>query len=155
MGLDGDIACIVNGGGLAMATVDGIRLAGGRAASFIDIGGGATPDRVAKAVHLVAKDERLNAVLINIFAGINRCDWIVQGLIQALEKEPLRVPLVIRLAGTRMDEGRKLLVGSGLPIVRAKTLMEACERSVTGAITNSTRPGTLVEKSYANEELVP
>lgn len=139
VGLDGDIACLVNGGGLAMATIDSIRQSGGRAASFIDIGGGATPERVAKALRLIAQDERINAVLVNIFAGINRCDWIAQGIVQALEKDALEMPLVIRLAGTRVDEGRKLLVKSGLPVVRANSLKEAAERVVTAAQTHDRR----------------
>ncbi|MFK8084159.1 MAG: malate--CoA ligase subunit beta [Granulosicoccus sp.] len=139
VGLDGDIACVVNGGGLAMATIDSIQLAGGAAANFIDIGGGATPERVAKAVRLVAQDKRINAVLVSIFAGINRCDWIAQGIVQALEKDALEVPLVIRLAGTRVEEGRKLLVQSGLPVVRANSLSEAAQRVVTAAETNEKR----------------
>jgi len=139
VGLDGDIACVVNGGGLAMATVDSIKLAGGEAASFIDIGGGATPERMSKALRQAAQDDRINAVLINIFAGINRCDWIAQGIVQALEKEALQIPLVIRLAGTRVDEGRKLLVKSGLPIVRANTMEEAAHRVVTAADTHLKR----------------
>lgn len=133
VGLDGDIACVVNGGGLAMASVDSIQMAGGRAASFLDIGGGASPERVAKALRQVAQDPRINAVLVNIFAGINRCDWIAQGIVLALEKDPLEVPLVIRLAGTRVDEGRKLLAKSGLPVVRANTLEEASQRVVQAA----------------------
>lgn len=133
VGLQGDIACVVNGGGLAMATLDCIELAGGSAASFLDIGGGASPERVAKAIRLVSQDERVNAVLVNVFAGVNRCDWIAQGIIQALEKTPLEVPLVIRLAGTRVDEGRKLLAKSGLPIVRANSLDEAAQRVVVAA----------------------
>lgn len=152
VGLDGDIACIVNGGGLAMATIDCIRLAGGRAASFIDIGGGASPERMAKAVRLVSDDTRINAVLINVFAGINRCDWIAQGIVQALENEPLRVPLIIRLAGTRVDQGRKLLVKSGLPIVRANTLEEAAERSVKAAQTHHKRANTQPAVSSENAE---
>lgn len=133
VGLNGDIACVVNGGGLAMATMDCIELAGGCAASFLDIGGGGSPERVAKAIRLVSQDERVNAVLVNVFAGVNRCDWIAQGIIQALEKTELGVPLVIRLAGTRVDEGRKLLAKSGLPIVRANSLNEAAQRVVVAA----------------------
>ena len=133
VGLEGDIACVVNGGGLAMATLDCIEIAGGSAASFLDIGGGASPEKVAKAIRLVTQDERVNAVLVNVFAGVNRCDWIAQGIIQALEKTPLDVPLVIRLAGTRLDEGRKLLAKSGLPIVRANSLDEAAQRVVVAA----------------------
>lgn len=137
VGLDGDIGCIVNGGGLAMATLDSIQLEGGKPANFLDIGGGASPERVAKAFRLVLSDESIKAVLVNVFAGINRCDWIAQGIIQALEREPINVPLVVRLAGTRLDEGRKILAKSGLPVIRANTLAEAAKRVV--AASNSTK----------------
>ncbi|MFK7893619.1 MAG: malate--CoA ligase subunit beta [Granulosicoccus sp.] len=133
VGLDGDIACIVNGGGLAMATLDSIQLAGGKPANFLDLGGGASPERVAKAFRLVLGDEKIKALLINVFAGINRCDWIAQGIIQALEREPLQIPLVVRLAGTRKEEGRKLLAKSGLPIIRANSLEESAKRVVAAA----------------------
>ncbi len=130
IGLDGKIGCIVNGAGLAMATMDMIKQAGGEPANFLDIGGGATPDRVAKAFRLVLSDENVEAVLVNIFAGINRCDWVAEGIVQAVEKIDLTVPLVVRLAGTNVEEGRKILTRSGLPIIRAKTLAEAAERVV-------------------------
>ena len=139
IGLDGDVACVVNGGGLGMATLDSLQMAGGAAASFLDIGGAATPERVAKALRLVRRDERANAVLVNVFCGVNRCDWIAQGIIQALEKDPLTIPLVVRLAGTHVDEGRKLLAKSGLPVVRANTLSEAAERAVKAAATQLKR----------------
>lgn len=139
VGLSGDIACVVNGAGLAMATIESIQMEGGQAASFLDIGGGASPERVAKALRQVAQDPRINAALVNIFAGINRCDWIAQGIVQALEKDPLEVPLVIRLAGTRVDEGRKLLAKSGLPVIRANTLEEASKRVVQAAQANKRR----------------
>ena len=130
IGLDGKIGCIVNGAGLAMATMDMIKQAGGEPANFLDIGGGATPDRVAKAFRLVLSDENVEAVLVNIFAGINRCDWVAEGIVQAVEKMDLTVPLVVRLAGTNVEEGRKILTRSGLPIIRAKTLAEAADRVV-------------------------
>ncbi len=130
IGLDGKIGCIVNGAGLAMATMDMIKQAGGEPANFLDIGGGATPERVAKAFRLVVPDENVEAVLVNIFAGINRCDWVAEGIVQAVEKIDLTVPLVVRLAGTNVEEGRKILTRSGLPIIRAKTLAEAAERVV-------------------------
>ncbi|MBX2884814.1 MAG: malate--CoA ligase subunit beta [Granulosicoccus sp.] len=133
VGLDGDIGCIVNGGGLAMATIDSIEIAGGKPANFLDTGGGASPERVAKAFRLVLGDENIKAVLVNVFAGVNRCDWIAEGIIQALERDPIQVPLVVRLAGTRVDEGRKLLAKSGLPVIRANTLAEAAERVVAAA----------------------
>lgn len=130
VGLDGQIGCIVNGAGLAMATMDMIKLAGGEPANFLDIGGGATPERVAKAFRLVTSDENVQAILVNIFAGINRCDWVAEGIVQALEDTPIDVPLVVRLAGTNVEEGRKILTRSGLPIIRAATLAEAAERAV-------------------------
>jgi len=130
VGLDGSIGCIVNGAGLAMATMDMIKLAGGEPANFLDIGGGATPERVAKAFRLVMSDHNVQAILVNIFAGINRCDWVAEGIIQALEDTPVDVPLVVRLAGTNVEEGRKILTRSGLPIIRATTLAEAAQRAV-------------------------
>ena len=130
VGLEGNIGCIVNGAGLAMATMDTIKLAGGEPANFLDIGGGATPERVAKAFHLVMSDDNVQAVLVNIFAGINRCDWVAEGVIQALHEVQVNVPVIVRLAGTNVEEGQKILAKSGLPIIRAKTLMEAAESSV-------------------------
>ena len=131
VGLDGNIGCIVNGAGLAMATMDTIKLAGGEPANFLDIGGGATPERVAKAFRLVLSDKNVQAVLVNIFAGINRCDWVAEGVVQALKEVQVDVPVIVRLAGTNVEEGQKILAKSGLPIIRATTLMEAAERSVS------------------------
>jgi succinyl-CoA synthetase beta subunit len=130
VGLEGNIGCIINGAGLAMATMDMIKLAGAEPANFLDIGGGATPERVAKAFKLVASDERVEAILVNIFAGINRCDWVAKGIIQALEKVEMTVPLVVRLAGTNVEEGRRILEESGFPIIGAKTLAEGAEKVV-------------------------
>ena len=130
VGLDGNIGCIVNGAGLAMATMDTIMLAGGEPANFLDIGGGATPERVAKAFRLVMSDKNVQAVLVNIFAGINRCDWVAEGVVQALKEVQVDVPVIVRLAGTNVEEGQKILAKSGLPIIRANTLMEAAERAV-------------------------
>jgi len=131
VGLTGSIGCIVNGAGLAMATMDTIKLAGGEPANFLDIGGGATPDRVAKAFRLVLSDANVETVLVNIFAGINRCDWVAEGVVQALQEVQVDVPVVVRLAGTNVEEGQKILARSGLPIIRAGTLMEAAERAVS------------------------
>jgi succinyl-CoA synthetase beta subunit/malate-CoA ligase subunit beta len=131
VGLTGKIGCIVNGAGLAMATMDMIKLAGGEPANFLDIGGGATPERVAKAFKLVTADKNVEAILVNIFAGINRCDWVAEGIVQALEKHPLAMPVIVRLAGTHVEEGRRILAASGLAIIRANTLAEAAERAVT------------------------
>jgi malate-CoA ligase subunit beta len=130
VGLDGEIGCIVNGAGLAMATMDMIKAAGGEPANFLDIGGGATPERVAKAFRLVTSDDKVRAILVNIFAGINRCDWVAEGIVMALQKSPLSMPVVVRLAGTHVEEGRKILARSGLPIIRAATLAEAANRAV-------------------------
>ncbi|MGE3873146.1 MAG: malate--CoA ligase subunit beta [Parvibaculaceae bacterium] len=130
VGLDGEIGCIVNGAGLAMATMDMIKAAGGEPANFLDIGGGATPERVAKAFRLVTSDEKVRAILVNIFAGINRCDWVAEGIVMALQKSPVNIPVVVRLAGTHVEEGRKILAHSGLPIIRAATLAEAASRAV-------------------------
>ena len=129
VGLDGNIGCIVNGAGLAMATMDTIKLAGGEPANFLDIGGGATPERVAKAFRLVMSDDSVKAVLVNIFAGINRCDWVAEGVVTALQEVQVDVPVVVRLAGTNVKEGQAILAQSGLPIIRANTLMEAAERA--------------------------
>ena len=131
IGLTGNIGCIVNGAGLAMATMDTIKLAGGEPANFLDIGGGATPERVAKAFRLVMSDESVQAILVNIFAGINRCDWVAEGVVQALTQNPVNIPVIVRLAGTNVEEGQKILAKSGLPIIRATSLMEAAERAVT------------------------
>ena len=131
VGLDGNIGCIINGAGLAMATMDIIKHAGGDPANFLDIGGGASPDRVAKAFNLVLSDEKVETIVVNIFAGINRCDWVAEGIIQAVSKIELQIPLVVRLAGTNVELGRQLLKESGLPILMADTLQEVAEVAVT------------------------
>ncbi|MBQ4824419.1 MULTISPECIES: malate--CoA ligase subunit beta [unclassified Leisingera] len=143
VGLEGNIGCIVNGAGLAMATMDTIKLAGGEPANFLDIGGGATPERVAKAFRLVMSDSNVQAVLVNIFAGINRCDWVAEGVVQALREVEVDVPVVVRLAGTNVEEGQKILAQSGLPLIRATSLMEAAERAV-GAWKNDLDQNTRV-----------
>jgi succinyl-CoA synthetase beta subunit len=130
VGLDGQIGCIINGAGLAMATMDMIQHAGGSPANFMDIGGGASPERVAKAFRLVCDDANVQAILVNIFAGINRCDWVAAGILQALEKVELTLPLVVRLAGTKVEAGKALLRDSGRPIIMADTLAEAAEQAV-------------------------
>jgi malate-CoA ligase subunit beta len=129
--LAGDIGCIINGAGLAMATMDMIKYAGGEPANFLDVGGGASPERVAAAFRLVLADSNVNAVLVNIFAGINRCDWVAQGVVQAARG--LRVPLVVRLAGTNVEQGRRILQDSGLPIITADTLADAAAKAVAAA----------------------
>ena len=130
VGLDGSIGCIINGAGLAMATMDMIKHAGGEPANFLDIGGGASPERVAKAFNLVLSDDKVQAILVNIFAGINRCDWVAEGVVQAVKKTNLQIPLVVRLAGTNVEEGRKILKDSSLPIINAETLAEAADQAV-------------------------
>jgi succinyl-CoA synthetase beta subunit len=130
VGLEGQIGCIINGAGLAMATLDMIKLAGGEPANFLDIGGGATPERVTKAFNLVLSDERVETILVNIFAGINRCDWVAEGVVQAYHNAKVDVPLIVRLAGTNVEEGRGILAHSGLPIIAAESLAEAAELAV-------------------------
>ncbi len=128
--LDGDIGCIINGAGLAMATMDMIKHAGGEPANFLDIGGGASPERVAAAFRLILSDRNVKAILVNVFAGINRCDWVAQGVVQAVREVQMPVPLVVRLAGTNVQDGQRILKESGLPILTADTLSEAAERVV-------------------------
>lgn len=131
VGLAGDIGCIINGAGLAMATMDMIKYAGGEPANFLDVGGGASPERVAEAFRLVLSDRNVKAILVNIFAGINRCDWVAQGVVQAARD--LRVPLVVRLAGTNVEAGKQIIKESGLPIISADTLADAAEKAVAAA----------------------
>jgi malate-CoA ligase subunit beta len=130
VGLDGDIGCIINGAGLAMATMDMIKLAGGEPANFLDIGGGASPERVVRAFRTVLSDRNVKVILVNIFAGINRCDWVAEGIVQAYREVGLTLPVVVRLAGTNVEEGRELLRGSGLPLIPVDTLAEAAEQAV-------------------------
>lgn len=131
VGLDGDIGCIINGAGLAMATMDMIKYAGGEPANFLDVGGGASPERVGQAFNLVLSDRKVKAILVNIFAGINRCDWVAKGVVEAARG--LGVPLIVRLAGTNVEEGQKIVRECGLPIITADTLAEAAEKAVAAA----------------------
>jgi len=130
VGLDGNIGCIINGAGLAMASMDMIMHAGGKPANFLDIGGGASAERTAKAFNLVLSDNNVECILVNIFAGINRCDWIADGVVQAVKQIDLKVPLVVRLSGTNVEKGRKIIKESGLPIISADTLQEAADKAV-------------------------
>lgn len=130
VGLDGDIGCMINGAGLAMATMDMIKLAGGEPANFLDVGGGASAERTEKAFRLVLADDNVKAMLVNIFAGINRCDWIAEGVVQAVRKIDMKIPLIVRLSGTNVAEGRRIIAESGLPIITADTLAEAAEKAV-------------------------
>ena len=130
IGLDGNIGCIINGAGLAMATMDMIKDAGGEPANFLDIGGGASPERVAKAFNLVLADENIEAILVNIFAGINRCDWVAEGIVQAMNKFEIKIPVIVRLSGTNVEEGRKIIAESGAELIIAESLDEAASKSV-------------------------
>ncbi|MDG1249705.1 MAG: malate--CoA ligase subunit beta [Gammaproteobacteria bacterium] len=130
VGLDGDIGCMINGAGLAMASLDMLKHKGGNPANFLDIGGGASPERVARAFELVLADEGVKAFLVNIFAGINRCDWIAEGVVQAYKQVDVKVPLICRLSGTNEELGQKIIAESGLPIITANTLAEAAEKAV-------------------------
>ena len=131
VGLDGDIGCIINGAGLAMATMDMIKQSGGEPANFLDIGGGASPERVCTAFRTVLSDPNVGVILVNIFAGINRCDWIANGVVQAYREVGLNLPVVVRLAGTNIAAGQQILESSGLPIVVADTLAEAAQAAVS------------------------
>lgn len=133
VGLDGTIGCIVNGAGLAMATMDTIKYAGGEPANFLDVGGGASPERVATAFRLVLSDPNVRAVLVNIFAGINRCDWVAEGVVQAVRQIGLKQPLVVRLAGTNVEAGRQILRDSGIDLITADSLSDAAARAVEAA----------------------
>ncbi|MCO6414242.1 MAG: ADP-forming succinate--CoA ligase subunit beta [Thiogranum sp.] len=131
--LDGNIACMVNGAGLAMATMDLIKLHGGEPANFLDVGGGATAERVAEAFKLILSDSKVKAILVNIFGGIVRCDLIAEGVIQAVQEVHVTLPVVVRLEGTNVDKGKALLATSGLNIITADGLTDAAEKAV-GAV---------------------
>ena len=131
--LDGNIGCLVNGAGLAMATMDIIKLYGGSPANFLDVGGGATAEKVAEAFKLMLHNPNLQAILINIFGGIMKCDVIAEGVVAAVREVRLSVPLVVRLEGTNVDLGKRILSESGLPIISASTMSDAAEKAVTAA----------------------
>ena len=130
VGLDGNIGNIINGAGLAMASMDMIKSAGGEPANFLDIGGGATPEKIVKAFKLVSSDEKVKVILVNIFAGINRCDWVAEGIVQALQTIKIDMPLVIRLAGTNVEKGNEILKESNINYIEAHSLKEAASRAV-------------------------
>jgi succinyl-CoA synthetase beta subunit len=131
--LDGNIGCLVNGAGLAMATMDTIKLFGGEPANFLDVGGGATAEKVTEAFKIMLKNPGLKAILVNIFGGIMRCDVIAEGVIVASKAVSLQVPLVVRMKGTNEDLGKKMLADSGLPIISADTMEEAAQKVVAAA----------------------
>jgi succinyl-CoA synthetase beta subunit len=128
--LDGAIGCMVNGAGLAMATMDIIKLYGGEPANFLDVGGGATKEKVAEAFKIILSDPHVEGILINIFGGIMRCDIIAEGVVAAARDLALNVPLVVRLEGTNVDQGKKILRESGLAIIAADDLADAAEKVV-------------------------
>ncbi|MFQ5347053.1 MAG: ADP-forming succinate--CoA ligase subunit beta [Rhodothalassiaceae bacterium] len=136
--LDGNIGCMVNGAGLAMATMDIIKLEGGEPANFLDVGGGATTERVTEAFKIILSDENVEAILVNIFGGIMRCDIIAEGIITAAKEVNLTVPLVVRLEGTNVELGKKMLAESGLAIIPADDLADAAKKAV-GAAREGTR----------------
>jgi succinyl-CoA synthetase beta subunit len=128
--LDGNIGCLVNGAGLAMATMDTIKLFGGEPANFLDVGGGATPEKVTEAFKIMLKNPKVEGILVNIFGGIMKCDTIATGVITASRAVSLKVPLVVRMKGTNEELGKKMLVESGLPIISADTMAEAATKIV-------------------------
>ena len=128
--LDGNIGCLVNGAGLAMATMDTIKLFGAEPANFLDVGGGATPEKVTEAFKIMLKNPKVKAILVNIFGGIMKCDTIAHGVIAACKAVNLQVPLVVRMKGTNEDIGKKMLADSGLPIISANTMAEAAQKVV-------------------------
>ncbi|MFC5509748.1 ADP-forming succinate--CoA ligase subunit beta [Massilia jejuensis] len=135
--LDGNIGCLVNGAGLAMATMDTIKLFGGEPANFLDVGGGATAEKVTEAFKIMLKNPGLKAILVNIFGGIMRCDVIAEGVITASKAVSLQVPLVVRMKGTNEDLGKKMLADSGLPIIAADTMEDAAKAVVAAAAGNA------------------
>ena len=131
--LDGNIGCLVNGAGLAMATMDIIKLYGGNPANFLDVGGGATTEKVTEAFKLMLRNPKLQAILVNIFGGIMKCDVIAEGVVAAAREVKLTVPLVVRLEGTNVDLGKKILADSGLPIISATDMADAAQKAVNAA----------------------
>jgi len=131
--LDGNIGCLVNGAGLAMATMDVIKLYGGSPANFLDVGGGASTEKVTEAFKIMLRNPNLKAILVNIFGGIMKCDVIANGVIEAAKAVGLKVPLVVRMKGTNEDLGRKILAESGLPIISADNMADAAQKVVAAA----------------------
>jgi succinyl-CoA synthetase beta subunit len=131
--LDGNIGCMVNGAGLAMGTMDIVKLHGGEPANFLDVGGGATKERVSEAFKIILSDDSVKAVLVNIFGGIVRCDLIAEGIIGAVQEVGVKIPVIVRLEGNNADVGSKILAESGLNIIAANSLTEAAETVVKAA----------------------
>jgi len=136
--LDGNIACMVNGAGLAMATMDVVKLNGGEPANFLDVGGGTNAERVKEAFLIILSGHNVEAILVNIFGGIVRCDLIAEGIIAAVEEVGVNVPVIVRLEGTKVDEGRQLLADSGLAIISATDLNDAAKKAVAATKNNTT-----------------
>jgi succinyl-CoA synthetase beta subunit len=130
IGLDGTIACMVNGAGLAMATMDIIKYYGGSPANFLDVGGGASAEQVTEAFKILCADKNVKGILVNIFGGIMKCDVIANGILSAVKQVKVRVPLVVRLEGTNVELGKKILQDSGLPIITADSLADAAQKVV-------------------------
>lgn len=135
--LDGNIGCMVNGAGLAMATMDIIQLEGGSPANFLDVGGGATKEKVTEAFKIILSDKNVKGVLVNIFGGIMRCDIIAEGVIAAAHELEIKIPLVVRLEGTKVEEGKKIMKDSGLDIIAADNLSDAARKIVSSIKENS------------------
>jgi succinyl-CoA synthetase beta subunit len=131
--LDGNVGCMVNGAGLAMGTMDIIKLAGGEPANFLDVGGGATAEQVANAFRIILSDKNVKAILINIFGGIMRCDRIAEGVVSASREIGASVPVVVRLEGTNVDLGKQILKDSGLPLTTADGMWDAAQKVVAAA----------------------
>ncbi len=131
--LDGDIACMVNGAGLAMATMDMVKLSGGEPANFLDVGGGTNEEKVKEAFKLILSDEKVKVILVNILGGIVKCDLIAIGVINAIKETGTQLPVIVRLAGTRVEEGKALLKESGLAVIPADDLKDGAEKAVAAA----------------------
>jgi len=134
--LDGNIGCLVNGAGLAMSTMDIIKYAGGEPANFLDVGGGATKENVKEALKIILDDKNVKALLINVLGGIARCDVIAQGIVDAANEITINVPIVVRLEGTKVDEGRAILKESSLDIISASDLLDAAKKAVQSINSN-------------------
>src|SRR3954470_13563953 len=149
--LDGNIACMVNGAGLAMATMDTIKLFGGSPANFLDVGGGATAERVTAAFKIMLKNPRVKAILVNIFGGIMKCDTIANGVVAAAREVKLSIPLVVRMKGTNEDLGKKILKDSGLPIISADNMAEAAQKVVAAVKKKAPKPAAKKVKPAAKK----
>jgi succinyl-CoA synthetase beta subunit len=152
VGLDGNIACLVNGAGLAMATMDIIKFYGGNPANFLDVGGSATEEQVTEAFKILVADKKVQAILVNIFGGIAKCDVIAQGIINAAQTVKLTMPLVVRLEGTNVEAGKKLIAESGLAVITADDLTDAAQKAVEASKSKVENrwPETLKELTGAN-----